>query len=1722
MGRSRSGRRLKTKNMRSLMAWLLTLVMVASVVATVPAKQVDAAGDIINLITSPGSAVSTTATDEGKCQIDFNNNSGYSSYTALANAGYTTLIIKLTCTTYTKALSANEAGVMSYYMHGSDYYWETQWVDLVSGSEITITQDLTKQVHSGDEIKGFGVLFDKLEPGSSLSYTISSAYLQKSGSDNGGSSSDNTDWEVDTDKITLSYTYEDPYDYREYYFYVNNDNSSRVSGDLKITFSSTVTIHWATRNFSVSADGNVLTVSNLSIEPNSSTSGIQVQLQPIGNSISSITFAGQVIGIGTSKSSGVELDYEMKGQQDKELKDTPVGRHGALSLASKAGYGAAPVIVDQSGDPFRLRGASMHGMHWFPDFVNKSAFQSLRDDFGVNMVRLVCYPDDKEGTGGGYLTGYQSKLDTLIEDGMTYCTDLGMYGIIDWHVHNWNPNDEIEAAKTFFTKYANKYKEYDNVIYEICNEPNGTQWYNGSDSDLYTYCNTIVTLIRSIDDDALIICGTGNWSQWIDQVANKPINDNKVLYTLHFYSGTHEAGGLGATMESAIAAGTPVFITEFGVCDASGDGGYNLDEADKWEALMEKYNISCACWSCCNKGESASYFKPGTSATGNWTAANLTKSGGWLFNTYRRLEAEEEAYSSQTPKTELTDENITFPTAVNAITYGQTLADSTLSTVVDTYGTYAWKSPTTKPNVGTNEYDVVYTPTNTKEYDYTKLTGYDTTTQKIVRKVSVTVNKKEISNVTFPAVVGNVDGKVKSGTTLSGNNYLSFSSDSGNYGTFKWNSTTNVDNNTTTVQVLYTLNDPGKYIIKNSEAGRINDSQIVRDVAINVAKIYTGVPNAPTLNNKTYNSISLASYNEGKASNVEYGIKSGSSDFIWQTNSTFTGLNEYTDYILAVRYAKDSEYVEPSNPGAVITETTYLSDENRYNIDLSKLTGAERDKYIAAANGSISYDVSTHTLKLNDNKDYTITGTASDVIIDVSNAKSVTLNNATFKQLTSNKNVDMKLSGINEITMGIKLDGSGDSSGKLTVTNDDDTKPGKLKVTSNDSSAITSNIFILNSGEIDVSTSAATQPAIDTISEMQLLGGKLTANASSDATTPLKSPKIVLESTQVSSAAEKKYSVDPVDKQGNKVEEDEITYKHGNDKVDTVKVKKSNSITLPSIQTQPRYRAEGWKLESDSSGKVYKVGEQYIVEGNVTFDAVYTEIRGTITADVKSMSDVTVGYTEAATVITITNNSNVEARNIVLNLTGTDADKFTVSPAKIPRLASGASTEVTVTMNTGYGVSDTGYKVNLNVKDEDILPVAKEIPITQKVLKEKAEDPVITGQIEITNEPYIDPLQEGYNNAVIKLSVKNNTNITLDKIKLVLVNGDDSKQYSLSTNEINNIAAGVSKDVTLTLKKGLPAKAAGYKTTVIAASEKLTTSAQKSIVRKVYLSDADSFKVDVSKVNEAGYIDIHNGMVTYSNGVLLLEKNGTYIITGINEALTIKTARNVKINLDNAVVKTIQGTSNYTLTGNSKIIEEENKSIGDPVPVLDDDSEEDDEIQATSMDVTANVKGASNMPVSKTMKLAPKKTMQLVVAFGPEGAEEEELEYTSSKPKIATVNENGKITAKKAGKTVITVTSSNGLKKAFTLQVVKKPVKKIKLKASKKTIKAKKTLKLKATITPGKSQATTTLYWKSSNEKIATVNQKGAVKGLKKGNVKITAVATDGSGKKATIKLKVK
>ncbi|WP_167954625.1 Ig-like domain-containing protein [Anaerosporobacter faecicola] len=147
------------------------------------------------------------------------------------------------------------------------------------------------------------------------------------------------------------------------------------------------------------------------------------------------------------------------------------------------------------------------------------------------------------------------------------------------------------------------------------------------------------------------------------------------------------------------------------------------------------------------------------------------------------------------------------------------------------------------------------------------------------------------------------------------------------------------------------------------------------------------------------------------------------------------------------------------------------------------------------------------------------------------------------------------------------------------------------------------------------------------------------------------------------------------------------------------------------------------------------------------------------------------------------------------------------------------------------------------------------------------------------------------------------------------------------------------------------------------------------------------------------------------------------------------------------------------------------------------------------------------------------KTFTLKATVTPNGATNANVTFESSNEKVCTVSSKGKVTGKKVGTAIITVTTKEKGYKAFCVVTVKQNVTSIKLNYTSYKLGYKKSVQLKATVTTTASNKK--LKWTSSNPSVATVNSSGKVTAKKYGTTTITAAAQDGSGKKATCKIQV-
>jgi endoglucanase len=295
-------------------------------------------------------------------------------------------------------------------------------------------------------------------------------------------------------------------------------------------------------------------------------------------------------------------------------------------------YGQLQVIgsslCDENGNEIRLKGMGTHGLQWHP-IVTDHTIYNLVYDWNVQVIRPAMYIEEYKD--GNYWGGYEvhpdymkGKLIELIEDAL----DVGIYILIDWHIHN-DPTNFTSLAIDFYEEMATTYGGYPNIIYEICNEPEYVSW-----DIVKTYVDDVIPVIRAIDPDNIIIVGTPSWCQDLDIVANDPLTGyTDIMYALHFYAGSHQASYRDKA-QAALDAGLPVIVTEWGTTNYTGgsDGMNYFPESTIWIDWMRERNISWINWNFSFEGGSSSALLPGANLGGPWADADLSASGTYIKN----------------------------------------------------------------------------------------------------------------------------------------------------------------------------------------------------------------------------------------------------------------------------------------------------------------------------------------------------------------------------------------------------------------------------------------------------------------------------------------------------------------------------------------------------------------------------------------------------------------------------------------------------------------------------------------------------------------------------------------------------------------------------------------------------------------------------------------------------------------------------------------------------------------------------------------------------------------------------------------------------------------------------------------------------------------------------------------------------------------------------------
>jgi len=317
----------------------------------------------------------------------------------------------------------------------------------------------------------------------------------------------------------------------------------------------------------------------------------------------------------------------------------PVSQYGKLIAGKNSQnkgqiYGSCEGVKD--GAEVQVRGMSLYWslMDEALDFWSEDGVTTMVNDMKIQIVRAAMAAGNEDWTKGKYI-GYQVQPEVqtnFVKTVVEAAIKQDIYVIIDWHSHT--ANTQTENAVKFFGEMAQAYGQYDNVIFEVFNEPQKVEW-----SVIKTYADAVVAEIRKYSDN-LILVGTPEWDQYPNRVIGSEINDPKqnTAYTFHYYAGTHCFSGKhegmfgqswpceGENAVEAMNAGLSVFVSEWGVTTSDGKGSVAGDN-DGWQNWMNEHKLSWANWSASRIPEGSAAFD---SATATPTSLTFTKSGDTL------------------------------------------------------------------------------------------------------------------------------------------------------------------------------------------------------------------------------------------------------------------------------------------------------------------------------------------------------------------------------------------------------------------------------------------------------------------------------------------------------------------------------------------------------------------------------------------------------------------------------------------------------------------------------------------------------------------------------------------------------------------------------------------------------------------------------------------------------------------------------------------------------------------------------------------------------------------------------------------------------------------------------------------------------------------------------------------------------------------------------------
>ena len=319
-----------------------------------------------------------------------------------------------------------------------------------------------------------------------------------------------------------------------------------------------------------------------------------------------------------------------------EIKDWLLNRdnckyHGKL-------YKNGKYLVDLEGKPVEIRGIGTHHLLQFKNLHTKECLETLKY-YGINCIRLSAYLKTQlfSASNNEFATGYIDAISETrahIEEIVNYCTELGLYVILDWHMHatkSYADMYETEAID-FFTYFSAKYKDTPNVFYELANEP-----YSITTAELITFISKVRPVILANNPKAIMLCG--NAKEGIEPFYTKLVQAG---YTDIFVCPHSYGESVKVNYNRWFNSGFPLFVSEWGNSNGYGDGEGNDAATTDLLAWLHETGVGTCFWKYTDQTMTTSILKNREGLIGNpyykyggFTEEDLSYNGKLYLNTFQ-------------------------------------------------------------------------------------------------------------------------------------------------------------------------------------------------------------------------------------------------------------------------------------------------------------------------------------------------------------------------------------------------------------------------------------------------------------------------------------------------------------------------------------------------------------------------------------------------------------------------------------------------------------------------------------------------------------------------------------------------------------------------------------------------------------------------------------------------------------------------------------------------------------------------------------------------------------------------------------------------------------------------------------------------------------------------------------------------------------------------------